>query len=98
MGILQQKQKEQGANNIVLKTQELLAGVGLTPVTIAWDLGKLNPELAEHTLNVLVEKGIVKESFTERELEECYTYLRPSVEETLRGMIARLQAQIRDAG
>jgi hypothetical protein len=95
MSILQQKQQEQGASQIVLKTQELLAQAGLNPVTIAWDLGKFNPALEEHTLNVLVENGIVKESFTARELEECYTYLRPAVEESLRGMITRLQAQIR---
>jgi len=94
MGILQQKQQEQGANNIVHKSQELLAQAGLTPVTIAWDLGKLNFSLEEHTLNVLVENGIVKETFTARELEECFSLLRPSVEETLRRMIDRLKAQI----
>jgi hypothetical protein len=98
MGILQQKQQEQGANQIVLKTQELLAQAGLTPVTIAWDLGKLNPSLDEHTLNVLLENGIVKESFTARELEESYSFPRPAVEERLRKMIARLQEQIGQSG
>jgi len=98
MGILQEKQQVQGANMIVMKTQELLAQAGLTPVTIAWDLGKLNTTLDEHTLNVLVENGIVKESFTTRELEHSYSLLRPTVEETLRRMIERLQAQIRGAG
>jgi hypothetical protein len=98
MSILQQKQQEQGAGQIVLKTQELLAQVGMMPVTIAWDLGQLNPQLDEHTLNVLVENGIVKESFTSRELEECYSFLRPVVEEKLRKMIERLLAQVRESG
>lgn len=98
MSILQQKQQEQGASQIVLKTQELLAQAGLTPVTITWDLGRLKPDLEEHTLNVLVEKGIVKEVFTSRQLEDCYSFLRPAVEESLRKMIARLQEQIRHSG
>lgn len=94
MSILLQKQQEQGANVIVLKTQEFLAQSGLTPVTIAWDLGKLNLSLDEHTLNVLVENGIVKETFTTRELEECYSFIRPAVEETLQRMVERLKIQI----
>lgn len=98
MSILQQKQQEQGATQIVFKTQELLAQAGLTPVTITWDLGKLNPALDEHTLNVLVENGIVKEKFTSTQLEACYTYLRPTVEDSLRKMVERLLLQIRESG
>lgn len=95
MSILQSKQREQGATQIVKRVTELLSSSGLTPVTIAWDLGKLNLQQDQHTLNVLVENGIVKEVFTNQQLEECYTYIRPSVDDALNKMLVRLLQQIK---
>ncbi|MBD3671664.1 MAG: hypothetical protein HUJ29_12915 [Gammaproteobacteria bacterium] len=95
MSILMAKQREQGARQIVRRTEELLQGAGLTPVTIAWDLGKLDLNKTQHTLNVLVENGIVKEAFTNQQLEECFSYIRPAVDETLNQMLVRLVQQIK---
>ena len=95
MSILQKKQQQQGASQIEKRIATMLKANKRTLVTIAWDLGKLNFDLNEHTLTVLVENGIVKEMFTTKELEDCYSFLRPSVEERLAAMISRLETQIK---
>ena len=95
MSILQQKQQQQGASQIEKKVTQLLAALDRDVVTIAWDLGKLDPKQENHTLTVLVENGIVKESFTSKELEDSYSYLRPTVEDSLVTMITRLETQIK---
>lgn len=95
MSILQQKQQQQGAGQIERRVAQLLHAQGREAVTIAWDLGKLNPKLDNHTLTVLLENGIVKESFTSKELEDSYSRLRPTVEDSLSAMITRLEAQIK---
>lgn len=95
MSILQQKQQQQGAGQVEKRVSQLLDAQGRKAVTIAWDLGKLDLKKSNHTLTVLLENGIVKESFTSNELEDCYTYLRPAVEERLNAMITRLETQIK---
>lgn len=95
MSILQQKQLQQGAVQIEKRVTLLLQEQGREVVTIAWDLGKLDAKQSNHTLTVLVENGIVKESFTSNDVEDCYSYLRPSVEERLGTMITRLETQIK---
>ncbi|MDH5183930.1 MAG: hypothetical protein OEX12_08585 [Gammaproteobacteria bacterium] len=95
MSILQLKQQQQGAVQIEKRVAQLLQAQGREVVTITWDLGKLDPKLDNHTLNVLVENGIVKESFTSKELEDSYSRLRPTVEDCLNSMISRLEAQIK---
>lgn len=95
MSILQLKQRQQGASQIERKVAQLLEALGREAVTIAWDLGKLDPKQENHTLTVLLENGIVKESFTSKDLEDSFSHIRPTVEESLNSMVSRLEVQIK---
>ncbi len=92
MSILQQKQLEQGADNIVgyIHSQEEFMDINIAGMS--WDIGKFDITKAVHTLTILSDKGgVVKEEFENREVEDCFSVVKPHVEQKLKILLARLK-------
>jgi len=92
-GPLQRKQRQQGAEQIRDWAFNLLQAEGIEPVTVVWDLGQLDLDKDEHTLNIITESGIVKASFTARELEDSFSYVHTPQVDELREALGRLREQ-----
>ncbi|SFD14993.1 hypothetical protein SAMN05660831_00887 [Thiohalospira halophila DSM 15071] len=93
VGPLQRKQRQQGAEQIREWAFNLLQAEGIEPVSVVWDLGQLDLDKEEHTLNIITESGIVKASFTARELEDSFSYVHTPQVDELREALGRLREQ-----
>lgn len=92
MSILQQKQMEQGSDNILkyVHSQEEYMEVKIAGAT--WDIGKFDINKGVHTLTLLSEVGgVVKEEFENREVEDCFSMVKPHVEQKIKKLMARLK-------
>ena len=93
VSILQNKQRQQGAEQVITWVHTLLDSEEINLVQAVWDMGQLDMNKQEHTLTIITEGGIAKDQFSARELEDSFTYVKPVLVERLRAMIKRLHEQ-----
>lgn len=93
VSILQNKQRQQGAEQVINWVHTLLDSEAINLVSAVWDLGELDLNKPENTLTIMTEGGIAKGAFSARELEDSFTYVKPVLVERLREMLKRLHEQ-----
>lgn len=92
MSILQQKQLEQGAGHILKYVQSQQEYMEITLAGMTWDIGKFDVNKDNHTLTIISEAGgIVKEEFENREVEDCFSIVKPHVEQKIKKLLTRLK-------
>ncbi|MFO8155060.1 MAG: hypothetical protein ACQERR_06005 [Pseudomonadota bacterium] len=93
VSILQNKQRQQGAEQVITWVHTLLDAEEINLVQAVWDMGQLDMNKQEHTLTIITEGGVAKDQFEARELEDSFTYVKPVLVERLREMLKRLRTQ-----